>query len=58
MPGSLNDAEAVDKMLPIKQSVANIRAQAELVYNADGYSYLNVCSATSTKNSLDAAQKW
>ncbi|MCA9356701.1 type II secretion system protein [Candidatus Nomurabacteria bacterium] len=55
--GSLNDARSGGQDASIKQSVANIRAQAELVYNADGYSYLNVCSATSTKKLLDAAVK-
>jgi prepilin-type N-terminal cleavage/methylation domain-containing protein len=41
--GSLNDARSGGQDASVKQSMSNIRSQAELVYNADNYSYANVC---------------
>ena len=53
--GSLNDARSGGQDASIKQSVANIRSQAELVYNAGGYTYDNVCADPRIDNLLDAA---
>lgn len=53
--GSLNDARSGGQDASIKQSVANIRSQAELVYNNSNYSYLNVCADPRIENLLDAA---
>ena len=53
--GSLNDARSGGQDASIKQSVANIRSQAELWYNSNGYSYANLCSQTSIDNLLSAA---
>lgn len=44
--GSLNDARSSGQDASVKQSMANIRAQAELVYNNGGYSYDTVCTDT------------
>lgn len=58
--GSLNDARSGGQDASIKQSVANIRSQAELFYNANGYAYSvtatdNVCSAPQVDSLLSAA---
>lgn len=53
--GSLNDARSGGQDASIKQSVANIRSQAELWYNSNGYSYINLCSQTPIDNLLSAA---
>ncbi len=55
--GSLNDARSGGQGASIKQSVANIRSQAELVYNKNGYSYASVCSDPAVTNLLTAATK-
>jgi len=54
---SLNDARSGGQDASVKQSVANIRAQAELVYNNNGYSYDTVCSDATTVKLLSAATK-
>ncbi len=41
--GSLNDARSGGQDASIKQSVSNIRTQAEIIYNASNYSYDTVC---------------
>lgn len=56
--GSLNDARSSGQNASIQQSMANIRSQAELVYNQNGYSYTGasgVCSNTRTTDLIDAA---
>jgi len=58
--GSLNDARSGGQDASIKQSVANIRSQAELFYNANGYTYrvdgtTNVCTNTQVSALLVAA---
>ena len=53
--GSLNDARSGGQDASIKQSVANIRSQAELWYNSNGYSYANLCAQTAVDNLLSAA---
>lgn len=55
--GSLNDARSGGQDASIKQSVANIRSQAELVYNANGYSYSGVCAAPQVGSLINAALK-
>lgn len=52
---SLNDARDGGQDASIKQSIGNARSQAELIYNQNGYSYLNVCTGTSTVERLLAA---
>ena len=42
--GSLNDARSGGQNASIQQSMANVRSQAELVYNSSNYSYDTVCS--------------
>jgi len=53
--GSLNDARSGGQDASVKQSVANIRSQAELFYNSNGYSYANLCAEASVDNLLSAA---
>jgi len=58
--GSLNDARSGGQDASIKQSVANIRSQAELFYNSNGYTYYvdannNVCFSAAVDNLLSAA---
>ena len=53
--GSLNDARSSGQNASIQQSMANIRAQAELVYNNDGYSYSNVCSTARVTDLINAS---
>lgn len=55
--GSLNDARSGGQDASIKQSVANIRSQAELVYNSSGYSYDTVCDAPQVGSLINAALK-
>jgi general secretion pathway protein G len=45
---SLNDARRGGSDASIKQSMANLRSQAEILYNASNYSYDTVCTASST----------
>lgn len=42
--GSLNDARSSGSDASVKQSVANVRSQAEIWYNSNGYSYANLCT--------------
>jgi len=53
--GSLNDARSGGQDASIQQSVANIRSQAELVYNSQNYSYSGVCDDSAVANLLTAA---
>ena len=53
--GSLNDARSGGQDASIKQSVANIRSQAELIYNKNGYSYLAVCAEPAVASLINAA---
>jgi len=55
--GSLNDARSGGQDASVKQSVANIRSQAELWYNSNGYSYANLCSQTPVATLLNGAIK-
>ena len=55
---SLNDARNSGSDASIKQSMSNLRSQAEIVYNQDGFSYDNVCtngSVTSLETAIDNA---
>jgi prepilin-type N-terminal cleavage/methylation domain-containing protein len=53
--GSLNDARSGGQDASVKQSVANIRSQAELIYNESNYTYGNVCSDPAVIQLLSAA---
>lgn len=53
--GSLNDARSGGQNASIQQSIANVRSQAELVYNAGGYSYDAVCTDPRVTNLINAA---
>ena len=53
--GSLNDARGGGQDASIKQSMTSLRSQAELVYNANGYSYSVVCTDARVTRLLDAA---
>lgn len=52
---SLNDARDGGQDASIKQSMGNLRSQAELVYNQDGYTYANVCTNDNITRLLTAA---
>lgn len=52
---SLNDARDSGQDASLKQSLGNLRSQAELVYNEDGFSYENVCSDSRITPLLEAA---
>ena len=41
---SLNDARSSGSDASIKQSLGNVRSQAEIVYNQQNYTYANICS--------------
>lgn len=43
---SLNDARSSGTDASIKQSLSNLRSQAEIRYNQDNFSYQNICNAT------------
>ncbi len=53
--GSLNDARSSGSDASVKQSVANVRSQAEIWYNSNGYSYANLCAQTPISNLLSGA---
>lgn len=53
--GSLNDARSGGQDASVQQSVANIRSQAELIYNGSNYSYDSVCSDPAVESLLSAA---
>ncbi len=53
---SLNDARDGGQDASIKQSIGNLRAQAELVYNQQGFNYTGVCASPSVDRLLDAAR--
>ncbi len=53
--GSLNDARSGGQNASIQQSIANIRSQAELVYNSNGYSYDGICGDLRVTNLISAA---
>lgn len=53
--GSLNDARSGGQNASIKQSMASVRSQAELVYNKSGYSYSTVCDDPQVQNLLQGA---
>ena len=46
---SLNDARDSGNDASIKQSLGNLRSQAEITYNANNFSYATVCDASNTK---------
>lgn len=52
---SLNDARRGGSDASIKQSMTNLRSQAEILYNASNYSYDNVCTSTTTSALRNAA---
>ena len=43
---SLNDARTSGSDASIKQSMASLRSQAELIYNNNNFSYATVCTGT------------
>ncbi len=45
---SLNDARQGGSDASVKQSMTNMRSQAEIIYNANNYSYATVCTSTTT----------
>ena len=53
--GSLNDARSGGQNASVQQSIANIRSQAELVYNSNGYTYDGICGDARVVNLIDAA---
>jgi prepilin-type N-terminal cleavage/methylation domain-containing protein len=53
--GSLNDARSGGQDASVQQSVANVRSQAELFYNANNYTYTGVCGAAEVQRLLSAA---
>jgi len=55
--GSLNDARSGGQDASVQQSVANIRSQAELIYNSDNYTYDNVCADQAVIDLLSAATR-
>ena len=52
--GSLNTARAKGADAAVKANLANIRAQAQLVYDADG-DYTNVCANPTIASAMSAA---
>lgn len=54
---SLNDARDGGQDASIKQSIGNLRAQAELVYNQNGFDYTAVCTSGPITNLLNAAME-
>ncbi len=52
---SLNDARRGGSDASIKQSLTNLRSQAEILYNASNYSYATVCTASTTSALRNAA---
>lgn len=55
--GSLNDARTGGQNASAQQSIANIRPQAEMVFNAAGYSYATVCADGRVVNLIQAAMR-
>ncbi len=53
---SLNTARSKGADAAIKANLANVRAQAELVYDDDGGVYTNVCADTNVANALSSAE--
>lgn len=53
---SLNDARDGGQDASIKQSIANARAQAELSYNSNNFSYDSVCTDTDIVSLITAAE--
>jgi prepilin-type N-terminal cleavage/methylation domain-containing protein len=53
--GSLNDARSGGQNASIQQSMANVRSQAELVYNANNYAYTTVCTDPQVTDLLQAS---
>lgn len=51
---SLNDARSGGQNASIKQSITNIRSQAEIVYASSTYSYATVCADTKVLQLLNA----
>ena len=52
---SLNDARDGGSDASIKQSLGNIRSQAEIYYNQHNFSYANVCTSDSQVTALLAS---
>ena len=52
---SLNDARDSGSSSSVKQSLGNAKNQAELVYNANDYSYATVCDDPEVQTLLNAA---
>jgi len=54
---SLNDARVSSNDAAVKQSLGNLRSQAEIVYNRNGvFDYDNVCTDTKVIQLMEAAQ--
>jgi len=51
---SLNDARSSGSDASAKQSINNLRSQAEIRYNANNFSYLGVCTHASVTSLLTA----
>ncbi len=52
---SLNDARSSGTDAAIKQSIGNIRSQAEITYNQDQFTYANVCADPKVDTLVTAA---
>lgn len=52
---SLNDARQGGSDASIKQSMTNLRSQAEIFYNSHGYNYTGMCASTQALQLRDAA---
>lgn len=52
---SLNTARSKGSDAAVKSQLASVRAEAEIVYDDDGYTYANVCSDTQVSALVTAA---
>lgn len=53
---SLNDARKGGSDASIKESMSNLRAQAEIYYNANGFNYTGMCNDAKVTQLLTAAK--
>lgn len=54
---SLNDARSSGSDASIKQSLGNVRSQAEIVYNQQNYTYANICADSKITTLMAAVDK-
>ncbi|HMO77925.1 MAG TPA: type II secretion system protein [Candidatus Paceibacterota bacterium] len=52
---SLNDARRGGSDASVKQSMTNLRSQAEIYYNSNGYNYAGLCASPGNVTQLRAA---